>query len=103
MYSHITSYGGTWDDIRAPIVTIPISQLNPRLNKNLMQLKPLVACLAMESLVQLWMVSVETIAAPITGTHAQKCSRYSDSHEIYCPTEHEIYCPTDSDREGFWV
>jgi hypothetical protein len=39
-----------------------------------MQLKPLLACLAMESLVQLWMVSVETIAAPITGTHSQKCS-----------------------------
>ena len=68
-WSHITSYGGTWDDIRAPIVTIPISQLNPRLNKNMMQLKPLVACLAMEVLVQLWLSSVETIAAPITGIY----------------------------------
>jgi len=68
-WSHITSYGGSWDDIRAPIVTLPPSQLNPRLNKNLLQLKPLVACVAMEALVQLWLSSVETITAPITGIY----------------------------------
>ena len=52
---------GSWDDIRAPIVTIPASQLNPRLNKSLVQLRPLLACLAAEALVQLWQSSVETI------------------------------------------
>jgi len=68
-WSHLTSYGGSWDDIRAPIVTIPASQLNPRLNKSLVQLRPLLACLAAEALVQLWQSSVETIMAPITGIY----------------------------------
>jgi len=35
IYTYIYMSLGSWDDIREPIVTIPASQLNPRLNKSL--------------------------------------------------------------------
>jgi hypothetical protein len=68
-WSHVTSYGGSWEDMRSPIVSMPLSQLNPRVNRNLPHLAPTLALVSVEALTQLWHASVETIVAPITGIY----------------------------------
>ena len=77
-WSHVTSYG-SWDDIRTPLATLPVfggggswaavPVGGAKLTSQLVYLSPLLTCAAMEALVQLWLASVETIAAPITGIY----------------------------------
>lgn len=45
---------------------LPIASLNPR---SLAQFSPMVACIVMETFVQVWLSSVWTIVAPITGIY----------------------------------